>query len=139
MTIRNDPSEVKFTKLESEVMDILFREDSATAREIWSALGEVRSYSTIRKTLSILEEKGHVTRRAGNGAAIIYAPKLKRDAAASTALGRLVDTFFQGSVASAVSGLLGEKGRGLSTEELERIACIVEDAKRNTKKQKEKS
>jgi BlaI family penicillinase repressor len=139
MTVRKGQSEATFTKRESEVMGILFREDSATAREIWSALGELRSYSTIRKILSILEEKGHVTRRAGNGAAIVYSPKLKRDAAASTALGRLVDTFFQGSVASAVSGLLGEKGKGLSAEELERIAVIVEEAKRNKKKQKEKS
>lgn len=139
MAIRNDQSEVKFTKRESEVMDILFRDDSATAREICSALGEARSYSTIRKTLSILEEKGYVTRRAGNGAALIYSPKLKRDAAASSALGRLVDTFFQGSVASAVSGLLGEKGRGLSAEEFERIAGILEEAKRNTKKQNENS
>jgi len=138
MTIRKDHADSAFTKREREVMDVLFRKESATAREVWCEIGEARSYSTIRKILSILEEKGHVTHRVGDGAAFVYSPKIERDAAASTALGRLVDTFFQGSVACAVSGLLGEKGRRLSAEELERIAGIVEEAKRNAKKQKGK-
>jgi len=139
MTVRKSLSEATFTKREREVMDVLFRKQAATAREVWSEIGEARSYSTIRKILSILEEKGHVTHRVGDGAAFVYSPKIERDAAVSSALGRLVDTFFQGSVANAVSGLLGEKGSGLSAEELERIAGIVEEAKRNTKKRKGKS
>lgn len=120
--------ESKFSRRESEVMDVLFQKGSASAREVWSALGETCTYSTIRKLLSILEEKGHVTHKS-QGNTFIYSPKIKREAAASSAMGRLVDTFFQGSVAGAVSGLLGEKGNDLTEEELDRIAKLIEDAK----------
>lgn len=109
-------------------MDVLFKKEEATARDVWTALGESRTYSTVRKLLSILEEKGHVTHRS-EGGAFVYSPKICRDVAASSALGRLVDTFFHGSVAGAVSSLLGEKGDKLSPEELDRIAKLIEDAK----------
>lgn len=121
-------TEAKFSRRENEVMEVLFRKGSATAREVWTELGETRTYSTVRKLLSILEEKGHVTHKS-EGAAFVYSPKVARDAAASSALGRLVDTFFQGSVAGAVSSLLGEKGDKLSEEELDRIAKLIEEAK----------
>ena len=117
-------------------MDALFRAETATARNIWTALGESRTYSTIRKILSILEEKGHVTHRT-EGGAFVYSPKTKREAAAASALGRLVDTFFQGSVAGAVSSLLGESNGSISHEELDRIRAMIDDAKAETLSGKE--
>ena len=118
-----------FSRREAEVMDALFQRGNATARELWTALGETCTYSTIRKLLSILEEKGHVTHRS-EGAAFVYSPKVKKAAAASSAMGRLVDTFFQGSVAGAVSNLLGENRSKLSDEELDRISAMIEEAKK---------
>ncbi|MCB1235076.1 MAG: BlaI/MecI/CopY family transcriptional regulator [Verrucomicrobiae bacterium] len=129
MAAKTAKAESKFSRRESEVMDVLFQKGSATAREVWSALGETRTYSTVRKLLSILEEKGHVEHET-QGAAFVYSPKIEREEAASSAIGRLVDTFFQGSVAGAVSSLLGEKGHKLSTEELDRISKMIEEAKK---------
>ena len=129
MAAKKRRDETKFSRRESEVMDVLFQKGSATAREVWSALGETRTYSTVRKLLSILEEKGHVEHTM-EGAAFVYVPKIEREAAASSALGRLVDTFFQGSVAGAVSSLLGEKGHKLSADELDRIGKMIEEAKK---------
>ena len=111
-------------------MEVLFRNENATARDVWSALGESRTYSTVRKQLSILEEKGHVTHRV-EGATFLYSPKVEREVAATSALSRLVDTFFQGSVAGAVSSLLGDTGEKVSTEELERISRMIEDARKS--------
>lgn len=127
--------ESKFSKRESEVMDVLFQRETATAREVWTALGESRTYSTIRKLLSILEEKGHV-RHKTEGSTFIYSPVEKREKAASTALGRLVDTFFQGSVEGAVSSLLGDSNNKLSAEELDRISDMIEKAKQQAKDKK---
>ena len=110
-------------------MDVLFQKGTATAREVWTTLGETCTYSTIRKLLSILEEKGHVIHRS-EGAAFVYSPKVKREAAASSAMGRLVETFFEGSVAGAVSNLLGENSTKLSHQELDRIAAMIEEAKK---------
>ncbi len=126
-TIKSE-EESKFSRREGEVMEVLFRKGSATVREVWTALGETRTYSTVRKLLSILEEKGHVTHKS-EGAAFVYSPKIEKKAAASTAMGKLVETFFQGSVAGAVSSLLGEKGHKLSPEELDCIGKLIEDAK----------
>ena len=117
-----------FSRREAEVMEVLFTKQEATAREVWSAVGETRTYSPVRKQLSILEEKGHVTHRK-DGATFIYAPIVAPKKAASSALSRLVDTFFEGSVAGAVTSLLGERGDRLSTEELERISALIETAK----------
>lgn len=111
-------------------MEVLFRNENATARDVWSALGEARTYSTVRKQLSILEEKGHVTHRV-EGATFLYSPRVERGVAAISALTRLVDTFFQGSVAGAVSSLLGDTGDEISTEELERISGLIEEARKN--------
>jgi len=126
----DDQQEPKFSRREAEVMDILFRLQEATARDVWTALGETRTYSTVRKHLSILEEKGHVTHRK-DGASFIYSPVVARKKAASSALSRLVDTFFEGSVAGAVTSLLGEKAGRLSDDELQRISELIETAKRN--------
>ncbi len=118
------------SRREREVMEVLFRKENATARDVWSALGESRTYSTVRKQLSILEEKGHVTHRV-EGATFLYSPRVEREVAATSALSRLVDTFFQGSVAGAVSSLLGDTGEKVSTEELERISSMIEEARKS--------
>ncbi len=125
----DDPA---LSRREREVMEVLFRNENATARNVWSALGETRTYSTVRKQLSILEEKGHVTHRV-EGATFYYSPRVEREVAATSALTRLVDTFFQGSVAGAVSSLLGDPGGNISAEELERISGLIEEAKKDRK------
>lgn len=132
MPKKSDPNQTKFSRRESEVMDVLFQKESATAREVWTALGENRTYSTIRKILSILEEKGHVTHTVDSGT-FVYRPKQKKESAASSAMERLVDTFFQGSVAGAVSSLLGDSEHRLSAEELDRIGEMIEKAKQEKK------
>lgn len=117
------------SRREREVMEVLFRKENATARDVWRALGETRTYSTVRKQLSILEEKGHITHRV-EGATFLYSPRVEREVAATSALTRLVDTFFQGSVAGAVSSLLGDTDGKISAEELDRIASLIEEAKK---------
>ena len=125
--------DVRFSPRESEVMGVLFSAGEATAREIWSALGESRTYSTIRKLLSILEEKGYVSHRV-DGQTFVYSPSVERQEAASSAMGRVVETFFKGSVENAVSSLLGERGGNVSADELDRIARLIEEAKRKNKR-----
>ncbi|MEO0447164.1 MAG: BlaI/MecI/CopY family transcriptional regulator [Verrucomicrobiota bacterium] len=128
----------EFSKRESEVMDVMFRKGSATAREVWTELGEHPTYSTIRKILSILEEKGHLT-HTSEGQTFIYSPKVRPEKAGSSALRRLIDTFYQGSVAGAVSSLLGDQGQRLSREELDELASLIENAKQQPRSTKPQS
>lgn len=120
------------TRRERQIMDILYRLGRATAAEIMDGLPGSPSYSTVRTQLRVLEEKGHV-RHDAQGLRYVYAPRVPRHSARRSALKHLVDTFFEGSGAKVVAALLGGDAARLSDEELERIADLIEDARRDTK------
>ena len=116
------------TRRESQIMEILFRRGQATAAEVLSEMPDAPSYSTARKLLEILEEKGYV-RHAQEGPRYVYSPLVAADDARNTALEQMVRTFFHGSIGSAVTALLELQGPQLSDEELDRIAKLAEQAK----------
>ena len=110
-------------------MDALYRLGRATAGEIRNQLPGGPSDSTVRTQLRVLEEKGHV-RHEEHGLRYVYFPVVSRHAARRSALKHLVDTFFDGSPASAVTALLGPDGGNLSEEELDRIAGLIAAARK---------
>jgi len=91
------------------------------------------SYSTVRAQLRVLEEKGHV-RHEEVGLRYVYTPTVPRHEVRQSALKHLVDTFFEGSTQKVVAALLGSEGTKVSQEELDRIAELVDKAKRGGKK-----
>ncbi len=88
------------------------------------------SYSTVRTQLRTLETKGHV-RHEEQGLRYVYLPIVPRRAARKSALKHLVDTFFDGSNAKVVAALLGGEGSRLSEEDLDRIADLVNNARKD--------
>jgi predicted transcriptional regulator len=125
----NPPPLSALTRRESQIMEILFRRGQATAAEVLAEMPEAPSYSTARKLLEILEEKGYV-RHAQDGPRYVYSPLVAADDARNSALEQMVRTFFQGSIGSAVTALLELQGPKLSDEELDRIAKLAEQAKK---------
>lgn len=117
------------TKRERQIMDVLYRAGRASAGEILEALPGAPSYSTVRTQLRVLETKGHV-RHEEHGLRYVYLPTVPRHSARKSALKHLVDTFFDGSNAKVVAALLGGEGAKLSDEDLERIAALVNAARR---------
>lgn len=117
------------TRRERQIMDILFRRGRATAAEVMAELPGEPSYSTVRTQLRVLEEKGHV-RHEQDGPRFVYSPAVKRQAARKSALRHLVDTFFDGSPEKAVAALLGGEGARLTDEQLERIAGMIDKARK---------
>jgi len=87
------------------------------------------SYSTVRTQLRVLESKGHV-RHEEEGLRYVYAPAVPRHTARRSALRHVVDTFFEGSTEKVVGALLGGESSRLSDEELDRIADIVDKARK---------
>lgn len=110
-------------------MDVLYRLGSATANEVIAGLGGERHSSTVRTQLRLLEEKGRV-KRERDGARYVYSPAVSKTLARKSALRSLVDTFFEGSTENAVSTLLTSNDRALSDEELDRLAKLIQDARR---------
>ena len=65
---------------------------------------------------------------------LMYLPAQSHRVASRSALKHLLDTFFQGSPEQVVGTLLGKDGSGVSREELDRIADLVERAKRESRR-----
>jgi BlaI family penicillinase repressor len=114
---------LELSRREREVMDILYLEPRASAARIRSAMRKPPSYSAVRATLRVLEEKGCV-KHEEEGLRYVYVPIVPRDEAKESALKHLVRTFFDGSVEAAVTTLVS--GRELSRAELDRLARVID-------------
>lgn len=125
-------SHAALTKRERQIMDVLYRMGRATAADVLAALPGAPHYSTVRTQLRVLEEKGHV-RHESDGLRYVYVPTLARHTARKAALRHLVDTFFDGSAAGAVTALLGRDAGRLSGDDLDRIEELLKSARREEK------
>jgi BlaI family penicillinase repressor len=123
------PLHAVLSRRERQIMDILYKRGRATASEVLNDLPGSSHYSTVRTQLRVLEEKGHVTHEE-DGVRYVYIPAVARRAARKSALRHLVDTFFDGSAEQVVAAVLGGEGARLSEEELDRIAELIEKAKK---------
>jgi BlaI family transcriptional regulator, penicillinase repressor len=129
MTPKPPSDHIALTRRERQIMDILYKRGRATANEVLEDLPGDPHYSTVRTQLRVLEEKGHVTHEEA-GVRFVYMPAVPRRAARKSALRHLVDTFFDGSAEQVVAAVLGGEGARLSDEELDRIAELVDKAKK---------
>jgi len=120
------------SRRERQIMDILYARGRATAAEIHEAMPDRPSYSAVRAKLRVLEEKGHV-RHEEESLRYVYLPTVARDSARRSELRRVVSTFFEGSVEQAVAALLDLSAADLETRELDRIANLIEEAKKESK------
>ena len=121
------------SRRERQIMDILHRRGRATVAEVLSELTGEPAYSTVRAQLRVLEEKGHV-RHEEEQLRYVYLPAQSHRVASRSALKHVLDTFFQGSPEQVVEALLGKDGSGVSREELDRIAELVERAARESRR-----
>lgn len=118
------------SRRERQIIDILYSQGRATAAEVQAALPEPPSYSAVRAMLRILEEKGHV-RHEQDGPRYVYVPTIARDNARHSALRHVLTTFFDGSAEQAISALLGDKSAKLSDAELDRLARLIDQARKS--------
>lgn len=108
-------------------MDVLYERGEASVGEVHGALPDAPSYSAVRALMRKLLDKGHASYRE-DGTRYVYRPVLAPTRARRSALDRVVNTFFGGSAADAVVGLLGGEG-DLTPEELGRIEETLEKLK----------
>lgn len=118
----------ELSRRERQIMDIIYTRGEATAAEVVESLPDAPSYSTVRALLRILEEKGILKHRE-DGPRYIFAPTVAREKASKSALTRVLNTFFEGSLANAVAALVDSKDGKLSPAELQRLEAIIKQAK----------
>lgn len=122
---------VKLSKREREIMDILYRLETASAEEIRREMDDELSNATVRTLLRILAEKKQVGFRQ-EGAKYLYFPAISSREASQSALMRMVDTFFSGSPTRAVAAMLSMTKNEISIQELDELSALIEKAKRES-------
>src|SRR5262245_31810273 len=119
-----------FSRRERQIMDIVYALRTATAADVHAGLADPPTYTSVRGLLRILVEKGHLTVSA-DGPRHVYRPTTPRETAGISQLSQVVRNFFDGSAAGAMAALLGSPQGGVSREELDRLAGIVAQARRD--------
>jgi BlaI family transcriptional regulator, penicillinase repressor len=120
------------SRRERQIMEILYQRGKASASEVREAMEDAPGYSAVRAMLRVLEEKGHVKHQA-EGLKYVYVPVVAREKAKRSAVRHVLDTFFGGSPEQIVAALLDVSAARLTNEELDRMADLIEKAKREGK------
>ena len=117
------------SRRERQIMEILYQGGKASANEVRDRMSDAPSYSAVRAMLRVLEEKGHIRHNA-EGMKYVYTPTMTRDKAKRSAVKHLLDTFCNGSPEQAVAALLDVGATKLTRAELDRMARMIEQARK---------
>src|SRR5580700_8993954 len=117
------------TRREREIMDILYRRESAHVGEVRQDLSGDTSYSAVRAQLRVLEEKGHV-RHEERDLRYVYLPTVAPHTVRKSAIQHLVHTFFEGSTGKMMAALIGDESSRFSDEELKHLAKLIDKARK---------
>lgn len=115
---------------ERQIMDVVYLRGEASAAEVLERLPDPPSYSAVRAMLRKLEGKGYVT-HVRDGLRYVYQPTRPIDEVQESSISRLLGTFFDGSPTKAVAAILDRSAGDLSDEQLDELAGMIEDARRN--------
>ena len=115
---------MRFTAGEMEAMRILWEHGELKPAEIQKLFPRPIKNAALRSYLTILVEKGHLTRRA-KGKAFYYRAKTKRESTFRSMLGDLIDTFCGGSTEALLCELLAKEK--LSREELLELQRLAQE------------
>ena len=116
-------------KRERQILAMVYRLGKASAAEVLEQLPDSPSYSTVRKVLSILEDKGHV-KHVEQDRRYVYLPTRTRKDARLSALRHLMDSLFDSSAESVVSTLLDISDAKMSDADLRRLAKLIDSHRR---------
>ena len=126
----------KLSRREREIMDLVFALNQATLGEILDRMEDPPTRPALRSILTILENKGHL-QHSKSGREFVYAATHEKSGAGKSALRRVLDVFFGGSLQDAVAAHLADPGEKIDAGELAALEQLVaQAAKRQTKKAK---
>ena len=113
---------------ERQILDVVFRLESASVADVKAALPDAPSYSSVRTMMGVLETKGFL-RRHRDGVRHLYSATQSRDRAGRSALAHLMSTFFDGSASRTFAALLEESASQLDDDELQRLQQEIDRAR----------
>ena len=115
------------SRRERQIMDIVYSRKEATVNEVMADIPDPLLRVTVRTMLRILEEKGHL-KHTMRGREFVYRPVRARRRAGQSAMRRLLNTFFDGSLTEAVAAHMVDAAAELDEAELKRLAALIRKA-----------
>ncbi len=116
------------SRRERQIIEVIYAKGEATATDVVGNMPDPPTRTAVRTLLRILEAKGHL-KHVKRGREFVYQPTRRRERAGRSALQRVLQTFFEGSLEKAVAAHLADPDAEVSTNELQRLSALIRQAK----------
>ena len=116
---------------ELEILKILWELGSASVREVREQLcpGGELAFNTVQTFLRLMDDKGLVSHKKGQGKSFVYTPRYSREQATS----RFIDQVFDGAMDQVIVSMLNSSD--CDPEELKQLEKIIAQNRRKKVKQ----
>ena len=122
-------SESDLSRRERQIMDAVYARGEATAQQVLDAIPDPPTLTAVRTLRRSLVSTGP-RRHRKPGKAFVSAPTRPRARVARSALRRVLETFFGGSLEEALAAHLHSRKDRVTAEERERLIALIERAQR---------
>jgi BlaI family transcriptional regulator, penicillinase repressor len=119
----------QLSRRERQIMEVIYTRGEATATDVLDALDDPPTRTAVRTFLHILEQKGYL-KHTKRGREFVFQPTQARERTGQSAFGRVLQTFFGGSLEKAVASYLADPSSEISPVELRRLSALINKAKR---------
>ena len=116
-------SDLRLTQRELDIMSVLWELGEATVNEVRDRVDPDLAYTSISTMVRMLEMKGYVSHKRGEGKSHVYFPVIDAEKAGESALGRVLDKIYGGSPIKLLAQLVDQ--RKLSEKELSRMRDLL--------------
>ena len=116
--------ETPLTKLELQIMQVIWRDGAGTVAQVQESLDQQLAYTTVQTMLNILHRKGKLKREL-RGRAFVYKPAVTHARASLQAARDLIDRMFGGSSEELVMSLI--KNRQLDPNKIAELTRRIEE------------
>ncbi|MEJ6581769.1 MAG: BlaI/MecI/CopY family transcriptional regulator [Akkermansiaceae bacterium] len=127
------PDLLNLSRREREILEIVFSLGETTLTEILEHVDNPPTRPALRSIIGILEAKGKLIQGKKRGREFTFRPVESRKRVGKSALTRVLDTFFSGSLGDAVATHLNDPRAKFSDEELAELAALIESKRSQSK------
>jgi predicted transcriptional regulator len=121
-------TDLRLTQREMDIMGALWELGEATVNDVRERVDPTLAYTSVSSMIRMLELKGYVSHRKGEGKTHVYFPVIDPESAGESALGRLLDKIYGGSPLKLLAHLVEQ--HKLSDSELARMRDLLNRSKK---------
>ena len=121
-------TDLRLTQREMDIMGALWELGEATVNDVRERVDPTLAYTSVSSMIRMLELKGYVSHRMGEGKTHVYFPVIDPESAGESALGRLLDKIYGGSPLKLLAHLVEQ--HKLSDSELARMRDLLNRSKK---------